>query len=246
MEDFFYEIFTDLPRQGPGSHSSAIRAAKLIRNIPKEPKILDIGSGTGMQTMDLANFFGGEIIALDNHASFLEILDQNAEKMGYEDMITTFNCDMGNMPFSKESFDLIWAEGSIFVVGFKEGMQAWKKLLRKNGFLAVTDISWLKENPPVEVKNFFANAYPAICSIEENLDTIAKSGYTLIDYFVLDQNAWWDNYYIPLEARLVSMRKKYYEHESELELIDFVQLEIDLFRKYPDAYGYVFYIMQNS
>ena len=246
MEDFFYEIFDDLPRQGPGSHQSTVKAAGLIRNLPNEPKILDVGCGSGMQTLELANFFGGEIIALDNHAAYLDILEKQSKKMGYDDIITPVNCDMGNMPFPAQSFDLIWAEGSIFVVGYKEGLQAWKKLLKQNAYLAVTDLTWLKEERPDEIKTFFANVYPVMSSIDQNIELISNSGYTLVDHFVLSPDAWWEDYYSPLEARLAMLRKKYYEHESELELIEFVQLEIDLFRKYFDVYGYVFYIMQNS
>lgn len=246
MEELFYEIFSDLPRQGPGNKRSTIRAAKLIKDIPKEPKILDIGCGTGKQTMELANYFGGEIIALDNHAPYLDILNQNSKRLGYGDIITTINCDMGNMPFTNNSFDLIWAEGSIYIAGFKEGLNEWKRLLKKNAYLAITEISWLKDNQPEEVNEFFINEYPAMCSIDQNLEMIASEGYTLVDYFILAPIAWWDDFYIPLENRLKSLRQKYFESESELELIEFVQLEIDLYRKYPDVYGYVFYIMQNS
>ena len=68
----------------------------------------------------------------------------------------------------------------------------------------------------------------------------------MIDYFILSPVAWWDNFYIPLEKRLSMLRKKYLENDQALELIEFVQLEIDLYRKYPEYYGYVFYIMQKS
>jgi hypothetical protein len=55
-----------------------------------------------------------------------------------------------------------------------------------------------------------------------------------------------DDYYIPLEKRLKQFRIKYHEDEDALELIDIVQLEIDIFRKYSEYYGYVFYVMQRT
>ncbi|MEZ5082992.1 MAG: class I SAM-dependent methyltransferase [Bacteroidales bacterium] len=246
MVDIFYEIFSDLPRARPWKSNLYTRAAKLAKAIPMEPMILDVGCGTGKQTMELANYFGGKIVALDNHEPFLNILNKKAKTLGYNKLISTMNCDMGNMPFTDKSFDLIWAEGSIFIIGFKKGLHDWKRLLKEKAYLAISEISWLKNNPPHELKEFFGKEYPGMSSIDQNVQMIKDEGYKLLDYFVLAPIAWWEDYYIPLEKRLESLRKKYFENESELELIEFVQLEIDFYRKYPDVYGYVFYIMQNS
>ena len=46
MEDFFYEIFSDLPRQGPGDNNSTQKAYSLLTGIPEKPQILDIACGT--------------------------------------------------------------------------------------------------------------------------------------------------------------------------------------------------------
>ncbi len=48
------------------------------------------------------------------------------------------------------------------------------------------------------------------------------------------------------EKRLVFLREKYKLDEKAQELLNHIQKEIDVFRKYSEYYGYVFYIMQNK
>ena len=246
MEEIFYDIFKGLPRQGPGNIQSTKKAIDLIDHLPAHPNILDLGCGTGTQTFQLAHHLGGSIVALDNHAPYLRQLTDNAEKLGYTESIQTVRGDMHSLTFSPESFDLIWSEGAIYIMGFREGLNYLKTFLKNAGYLAVTEISWLKNSQPPHLIDFWEQEYAAMNTIDGNLEIIRDLGYNLIDYFILSPLAWWDNFYTPLENRLVQMRKKYIENDQALELVEFVQLEIDLYRKYPEFYGYVFYIMKKS
>jgi precorrin-6B methylase 2 len=83
MDELFYEIFAGLPRQGPGDRHSTLRALKSIPGLPYFACILDIGCGTGNQTIDLAGAINGQIIAADNHQPFLDTLKGNAARFGY-------------------------------------------------------------------------------------------------------------------------------------------------------------------
>jgi hypothetical protein len=170
----------------------------------------------------------------------------NAEKLGYDELIRTVQGDMHNLAFSAGFFDLIWSEGAIYIMGFREGLNYLKSFLTNQGYLAVTEICWLKNNQPLHLKEFWEQEYAAMNTVDGNIEIIRDLRYNLVDYFILSPLSWWDNYYIPLENRLIQMRKKYIENDQALELIEFVQLEIDLYRKYPEFYGYVFYIMQKS
>lgn len=38
---------------------------------------------------------------------------------------------MDDLPFEEEAFDLIWAEGSVFVMVFEAGIQCWRAFLRE-------------------------------------------------------------------------------------------------------------------
>ena len=50
----FFELFTGLPRQGPGSTPSTRRALGLVPGVGPRTRVLDIGCGTGAQTLVLA------------------------------------------------------------------------------------------------------------------------------------------------------------------------------------------------
>jgi ubiquinone/menaquinone biosynthesis C-methylase UbiE len=103
---------------------------KAFRMLPQldKPRILDIGCGSGIPTMELARLSDGEIIGLDIDQDMLEVLRGNVEKAGLSDRVKIMNCSLFDMKFPDESFDIIWAEGSIPVIGFKKGFNSGSAL----------------------------------------------------------------------------------------------------------------------
>ncbi|MBU0497413.1 MAG: methyltransferase domain-containing protein [Candidatus Thermoplasmatota archaeon] len=241
--DIFFDIHKDLPRQGSGRDEYTQKAFEMIPPL-QQPHILDIGCGPGLQTIKLAKLTSGSIIAIDIHQPYLDQLQQHIKKENLTDRITPRNLSMFTMDFPEESFDIIWAEGSIFIVGFEQGLKQWKKYIKKNGYLAVHEMTWLKDNPPQEIKQYWNQVYPAISTIEKNLEIIKQCGYRIVGYFPLSEDAWWEFYYDPLEKRLQTLRSKYKNNPEALEMIKEEQKEIDLYRKHNHWYGSVFYIMQ--
>ena len=240
----FWDIHSDLPREGPGDNESTKKAYKLLKGLPKNPRILDIGCGPGMQTIQLAKLSGTSIVALDFHKPFLEQLKKSSKEEGVSDRIKTVLGDMFNLEFEDNSFDLIWSEGAIFVIGFEKGLREWKRLLAPRGYVVVSEMSWLRPDLPDEIAEFMKHAYPAIKTVEGNLDVVKKSGYHVVDSFVLPAKSWWDNYYNWIEPKLPSMKTKYKDDKEAMQFIAFEDTEIEMFRKYSDYYGYVFYILQ--
>ncbi|MFO0699493.1 MAG: class I SAM-dependent methyltransferase [Nitrospira sp.] len=240
------EIHSNLPREGPGDNAATRRAFSMLIGLPSNPKLLDIGCGPGIQTIQLAQLTDGIITALDHEKKYLDELDKSAREQGVDGNIKTTQGSMFQLPFEAKSFDLIWSEGAIFIIGFEKGLREWRPLLKNGGLMAVTHLAWLKSDVPNEPKEFWQGAYPAITTIDENLKIVEQSGYTTLGHFVLPESAWWDEYYTPLEKRLAMLREKYKDNESALARIAESQQEIDVYRTYSDSYGYVFYIMQKS
>jgi ubiquinone/menaquinone biosynthesis C-methylase UbiE len=245
MEELFYEIFTELPRQGPGDHDSTIKAFRAIPDLPPAVRILDVGCGTGNQTIDLAGEMNGKIIAVDNYQPFLDRLEYNAKKAGLSDKIEIRIADMFNLRFREESFDIIWSEGAVYILGLQNALEQWKKFLKPQGHIVVSDFNWLVEEPPGEVYDYFMQEAVHATDIEGSRNIISKAGYDLIADFVILEKDWYE-FYNQLEEVLELFRKIKADDKSALGVIDSIHYEIDLFRKYPGTYGYVFYIMQKK
>jgi len=244
--EFFFEIHKDLPREGPGDSESTRKAFRKLAMLPEQAAILDVGCGPGVQTMDLALISEGTIVAVDTHQPFLDVLQQKINDEGFQDRIKVQNQSMKALEFPPASFDLIWSEGAIYIMGFENGLRAWKPLLKPEGYIVVTEATWLKPNPPAEIREFWQQAYPEMKSLEENLNIIHNCGYYLIDYFVLPETSWTEEYYKPMQDRIEMLRVQYKDDPQKLAILDEEQIEIQLYNKYSDWYGFVFYIMQNN
>ena len=242
--EVFFEIHSDNPREGPGNFNSTKRAFKFLKNLPKKPIILDIGCGPGKQAFDLLKISDANITAVDNYQPYLDSIQNRINIKSLSNRLHVFNKNMVNLDFDTESFDIIWSEGAIYIMGFENGLNAWRKFLKPNGYIAVTEISWLKDNPPQDLYHFWNNAYPAIQSINDNLELIINCGYKPINHFTLPEDAWWD-YYNPIINKLPNLKEKYANNQEALTVIEEDEFEIELYKKYSDYYGYVFYVMQN-
>jgi len=128
--EIFFVIHKDLPREGSGRDKYTQKAFDMIPTI-KQPLILDVGCGPGLQTIKLAKLTDGKIIAIDIHQPYLDQLKQSAKKEELSDRIEILNKSMFDMNFPEEHFDIIWAEGSIFIIGFEKGLEGWKKYIKK-------------------------------------------------------------------------------------------------------------------
>ena len=176
MPESFWEIHSGFPREGPSDNESTWKAYMMLEDLPEHPRILDIGCGPGMQTIELAKLSSGQVDALDNHQPFLEDLESRAEKEGVNERIRTVKGDMFNLNYEDGSFDLIWSEGAIHIIGFEKGLREWKHLLTEKGHLVVSELSWLRTDLPEKVRTFMEEGYPAIKTINENLEISRKSG----------------------------------------------------------------------
>jgi ubiquinone/menaquinone biosynthesis C-methylase UbiE len=216
----------------------------MLKDLPENPRILDVGCGPGMQTIELAKLSSGRIEALDNHQPFLDDLKRRAKKETVSHRVKVVKGDMCALNYENGSFDLIWSEGAIFIIGFEKGLREWRRLLTAEGYVVVSELSWIRHDAPEETRKFMEQCYPVIQTIEENLEAAQKSGYSIVGSFVLPAKSWWDNYYTQIEAKLPSVKERYKDNKEALKFIAFEETEIEMFRKYSDYYGYVFYIMQ--
>ncbi len=246
MMEVFMDIQRGLPRQGPGNDEATRRALGSCKDLPDRPEVLDIGCGPGKQSLVLAKELGAHVTAVDLHQEFLDQLTAESAEAGLGERISPMLADMTALNFEAARFDLIWAEGSAYIMGVAEALRAWKGLLKPGGRVALTELLWLTGDPPPEAAAFFGQEYPPMTDIAGNLTIFAEEGYGVIGHFTIPDMAWWDQYYTPLKAKLPGLRERYASDQDALDLIKMTETEIDMRERHGDSYGYEFFVAEEE
>ena len=243
QRSIFYEVHRDLPREGPGNRASTARALACIDDLPARPRVLDVACGPGQQTLYLAALLPeAAITAIDRHPPFLAELERRAHKAGTTARIGAVRANMAALPFRPGTFDVIWCEGAAYIIGFQSALETWAPLLARGGSIALTEPVWLrKEVPEVVARNW--DEYPAMTDAAGCIARIERAGLVARADFVLDEAAWWDNYYGPMAKRIEVVAAKHRGDAVAEGVLRECRDEIDVYRGHSDCYGYAFFIV---
>jgi len=215
-----YRIEKDYIRENLNKYTR--KAFELLPKL-KNPYILDVGCGTGVPTIELAKISDGHVIGIDIDVTSLDLLRRKIKETGLNNRVSVIKDSILTMDFSEESFDIIWSEGSIFVIGFENGIKKWHRFLKPNGFLVIHDEK--------KDKN-------------KKLGLITKNGYALINEFELTENLWWREYFTPLEQLIQEFRHKYPKDSELNNELNKDQIEIDKCKSNPILASSFYVIIQ--
>jgi ubiquinone/menaquinone biosynthesis C-methylase UbiE len=239
-----YELFERLPRQGPGHNDATARAWSLLADVPPRPTVLDVGCGSGAQTLELARLSGGTVMALDLHFPLLATLRRHAAAPQFNGQVRLVQGSMVAMPFKPHTFDIIWSEGAIYNIGLATGLTTWQPLLKPPGYTVASELTWLHPAPPEKLRQYWSAAGADVHTIDENVQRIEQAGYWCVATFPLSSQGWWDNFYVPMEREIQRLRQHYRNDPAAVDALEGEYREIELYQEYSAYYGYVFYIMQ--
>jgi ubiquinone/menaquinone biosynthesis C-methylase UbiE len=239
------EVHEGLLQASPVRLGFTRRAYLMIPRLSR-PRILDVGCGEGGPTLELARLSDGEVVGLDIYRPSLERLRKRIDEAGLSDRVRVKACSMLEMDFPDGMFDIIWSEGSIHVVGFEQGLGAWRRFVKPAGFVVVHEgIRPQRELPP-ELRERWHGAYQNIKTAGEYIEAIAAQGYVLVGQFKVPADVWWSEYFAPLAERIRTLRERHADDAEACAVLDQEEAEIVLFKKYPDWYDSSFFVMQKK
>jgi len=190
-----------------------------------KPRILDIGCGSGIPTLELARLSQGEVIGIDIDQPALDKFSNRIKEAGLTNRVKAINCSMLDMDFADGSLDIIWSEGSVYAIGFESGLREWRRFLKSDGFMVIHD----------EQGN-----------IKEKLEQISNCGYELLGDFILSEAVWWTEYFAPLEKLIAESQTRYADDPKVLEELRQAQGELDMFKKHPERNRSVCFVMKKK
>ncbi|MFC7795450.1 GNAT family N-acetyltransferase [Streptomyces cinereoruber] len=245
LHDSFFALHHGLPRQGPGSDTTTRRLLALAGPLPERPRVLDLGCGPGRSALLLAAEAGAEVTAVDTHEPFLAELRESAAARGLDGTdpdggsVRALRADMGSLPFPDGSFDLVWAESSVFVLGFDRALAEWRRLLAPGGTLVLTECVWTTGEPGPAARAFWEEHYP-LRAVTDNAAAAVAAGYHVLGTLIQPEGDW-DEYYGPLAARAEAADTSV---PGMAEAVAGARTEIALRREHGSDYGYAGFVLR--
>jgi len=194
--DAFIELYSGLPREGPGSVDSLLRVLE-IADTPPFGRILDAACGSGADTETLLRVLpGAEVVAVDQQEAFIEA----AKARGLKAEIS-----VGDMLWPQGAFDLIWCAGAVYFTSLETALTAWRNHLRPGGKIAFSEIAWMREDISPAAKDFWAGAYPYMSRPDDLERRIEASGFRVLSAEPLGR-AGWEGYYNALRENIARLQ----------------------------------------
>ncbi len=236
-------LFRGMEKLGPGGN---VHTLNVLRLLPKRQfdAIVDVGCGAGRQTIVLAKALGTLVHAVDSYEPFLNDLTHRSKEAGIEHLVQAHCMDMKDIPDVFQHIDLLWSEGAAYNIGFSTALTTWAPAINPDGFAVVSELSWLHEQIPDAVREFFVSSYPDMQSVHHNVAVAENAEYKVLNTYTLPKEAWVEGYYDVLEPRAKAL-----VNHPDSSVRDFAVETvkgIEVFECSESSYGYVFYVLQRA
>lgn len=228
MNDAFFILHTDLPREGPGA-AEDVRWAVREAGLKRGARICDAGSGPGGDIEALLDAVpDAHVTAVDTHADFVE--DVARKHAG-----ARVDARQGDMMDIVGPYDFIWSAGAIYFPGIEAALTGWRKALVADGRVAFSYPAFFTDTPSEGARSFW-QGFDAVMTAAEIKDAVERSGYRIIASRPVGDDGW-EAYFGPIRERVASLRRG-----AGVELaavLDEAEAEENAWRTHKDETGYI-------
>ena len=196
-----------------------IRAISVLPSI-KHPLILDMGCGSGIPAFILSAHLKGKIYAVDTNEDAINYLKKKIANLNLTDKIFPLHRSVYDLEFAPKYFDIILAEGLFNIIGFEDGLSLVNKFIKEDGHVIIHDERINQKSKEAIIK---------------------RSGFRLIHSFILDEQVWWNDYYMCLEKEIRSFDAKITSSFFTKEM-----QEIKLYKERPWLFSSMYYVLSKT
>ena len=186
------------------------------------PRILDLGCGTGVPSLELAGLTNGMIEAVDTDRECLDRLEEKARIAGLDHRIRITCKSVFDLDLREGYYDIILMEGLLNIIGFEKGLRKFQPALKTGGHFLIHDDALHKKR---------------------KLRIIAGLGLILVDSFDIDEEYWWSDYVAPLEAGIRDFENRNPEKHGVFKQ---EKSEIAMYKRNPSVFRSAYYIFRKE
>ena len=224
MDEGFWRLHSDLPREGPGEPADVAWALD-VTDTPDGARILDAGCGPGADLLTFSEMRPrARLTGIEAHVPFAEAA---RARLG-----SGVEVRVGDMRDARGPWDLIWCAGALYFLGIGAALSAWRGTLAPGGAVAFTEPFTAPGAAPGSAAIW--EGYPA--ADEAGIAArVRHAGWRVIGARRLGPAAW-EAYLGPLEARIAALRPG--ADAALTAALDAAEREAALWRADPGGIGY--------
>jgi len=145
--------------------------------------VLDVCSALGAPARHLAKKYGVKVTGLDFTKTMLAKARQRTKDAGLEDLITFVEGNALDMPFKKDTFDIVWGQEAWCYVTDKDLLaRECYRVLKPGGKIGFTD--WVitgKVEEALLAKLYESMAFPYMETFQGWQEVLKRAGFRILD-----------------------------------------------------------------
>ncbi|MFX1533677.1 MAG: class I SAM-dependent methyltransferase [Promethearchaeota archaeon] len=149
---FLAETFGMVPLHMGGS--AATEQLLEMCQLDENSRVLDVGCGSGYTACTIAKMYGSQVIGIDISEKQISKAKESARKQKLEDKIEFRVASVLEIPFDKETFDVVIFESVLTPLGNnrEEALKEMVRVLRLNGRIGANEGAFSPSTPPDVLK----------------------------------------------------------------------------------------------